>query len=197
MKMKVSLTAVCRIIFPLAGAFTFVASVCAQKRKSARRSDKAQTYFGFEEDVKKPVKLPEDVLQQLVHLNREELDRCLESDEERKAKPGDIAVYFAASEIDLNGDGRTDLIVQPNPKTFCLQRNSGIPFWIFVSGRMGYKLIYNDFAYDLGVLRTRTKGFRDIEISSHTIGENYIMTLKFDGSEYKLAQSRIEKIGEN
>jgi len=196
MKTKVSLRGVCRIIFCLAVAFSLVASVCAQKRKSVRRGE-AQTYFGFEEQVKKPVKLPEDALALLIHLNKEELDRCFESDEEKGAKPDDSSVYFAASEIDLNGDGRADLIVQPNPKTYCLQRNSGIPFWIFVNGRTGYKLVYNDFAYDLGVLRTRTKGYRDIEISSHTIGENYIMKLKFNGSEYKLAESRTEKIGEN
>src|SRR5258708_6638745 len=81
--------------------------VSAQRRRSARGS--VQTGFGPETEIKRRAHIPEDVLSFLVKENNERLQACLES----QGKPAtQIARYFAASAIDINGDGEPDLVVQ-------------------------------------------------------------------------------------
>src|SRR5438034_10995406 len=121
------------------------------QRRSVRRGAE-QILFTTETPVRRPVRLPNDVLDQLVKENGEQLQRCRESD---RSGGTDFRGYFQASELDVNGDGRRDLIVQA---TSCLIGAHSAPFWIFTNSNQrllpGYERVFMKQADYLKVLRT-------------------------------------------
>ena len=69
----------------------------------------AQTSFGSETPVRRPVALPKDVVGRLLEFEDGRLKQCLAENGEAVA---DVPKHFAASEVDVNGDGARDLVVQ-------------------------------------------------------------------------------------
>jgi hypothetical protein len=146
---------------------------------SAHGQLKPQTQFNIEEGVRKPVRVPADVLR---GLGQDEKVLPLVAD------MGDAPVpvppkWFAASAIDLNGDKRLDLVVVPrNPRLF--GANIG-PMWVFRNYGRGYALALRTDALQLEVLNTRTRGFRNIRASAATARQVFHRTYRFDGESYK------------
>jgi hypothetical protein len=160
-----------------------------QRRRT--RQAKEQTSFGSETPITRPVKLPKDVLEQLSEFDDGRLKQCQKSEFGRES---DITKHFAASAVNINNDGQQDLIVQA--QTLCFMGAHNTTFWVFakVEQRLfpGYDLIFAERADFLGVLKTSTNGYRDIETASHTALELYTTTWKFDGQKYQPRLCTIE-----
>jgi hypothetical protein len=157
-----------------------------QQQKQGKPRDE-QLHFGAEEAIRNPTSVSEEVLQ---ILRRDERNQtCLAANE----LPSDIpASWFVASEVSLNRDGLTDLVVTAaNPCLFGANIN---PFWIFHGTPRGQQLVLSVSALSLEVLDTRTKGFRDIRASAATATEVLITVYSFNGGEYRRLRSSREPI---
>lgn len=116
-----------------------------------------QTVFNLEEAVKKESAIPEAVL--AVLKSERIVDGCFKSKGAR-AREND---WFAASAIDLNGDGRLDLIVKAEDA--CLFGANQAPFWVFQNFADGYQKIFSASGLQLEVLAKKSNSFRQIKIS--------------------------------
>ena len=117
-----------------------------------------QTVFNSEEKVKKKAALPEAVV--AVLKSDKIVDGCFQT-KGKGAK--NEAEWFAASEIDLNGDGRQDLIIKAEDA--CLFGANQAPFWIFQNAPDGYQKILSANGLQLEVLTKKSNSFRQIKIS--------------------------------
>ena len=132
--------------------------------------------FESGESIKHPAKIPEAVL--LLLRQDERVQGCIGA----SGQQSDIAAWFAASAIDLNDDRQLDLVVKP--ERACLFGVNTAPFWVFRSAGKGYKLVLKTNCVGLDILRTKTKGYHDIEIGAVSAGWTYGAIYKFDGKKY-------------
>lgn len=174
-----------KILFAILLTITVVSSVPAQ-----RRSRKVQTDFGSETPLTRPIKIPGNVLAELVKLENEQLMRCNDN-----RKTG-LVKYFKASAIDINGDGLQDLIVQAGE--YCLQGAHNTPMWIFtrIGQRLapGHELIFTTRTDWLEILNSSSNGYRDIKTAGHTALEVFTTVWKFDGATYQPRACTVENL---
>jgi len=150
-------------------------ALAARVRGTIPQSRGEQSEFDAEERVQRPVRLPEAVVQRLRQDDR--VRDCLQGSDGE-----DIAPWFTASAIDLNDDGLPDLVVKP--ENACLFGANIVPFWIFRNTAKGYELLLNPYGLALKILRTGTKGYRDITIEASSATTILGATYKFDGTRY-------------
>ena len=149
--------------------------LAAQQRRQA-----TQNAFGSETPIMQPVLLPLDVLSQLSQENNERLQACLATD---GLTARELRRYFAAAQLDLDGDRRPDLLVQPGAN--CLGGAHAVPFWLFRRTADGHELAFSATADALRVLGTAARGRRDLEVSYATADGARTAVLRFDGSKYQ------------
>jgi hypothetical protein len=137
-----------------------------------------QTEFSAEyEAVKKPAKIPDDVLA----LLRQD-DRVKNALEDGKIPPGELPTsWFAASAIHLSGPGEPDLIVAAEGP---LMGADVEDFWVFCHTEHGYKLVLNVPTHNLIVKETYWKGHREIETSAETAKVFTSVLFRWDGKKY-------------
>jgi len=172
----------------LAIAFMIAAQPAIAQRKPVSR---VQISFGSETPVKRPAKIPADVLKQLLDENGEQIARC-EQFASRHFAP---EKYFVASAVDINGDGLPDLVVQAGE--FCLQGAHNTPFWIFTRlppDAGGYELVLKTQTDWLDIQKTSTNGYRDIADVGHTAVTLFTTILKFDGQKYQPRTCTVEDL---
>ena len=163
-----------------------------QTRKPTKQTVtlKEQTSFSSEGKISNRVKLPADILKQLSKYGDGRLAQCQQEEYTRKSN---VAEHFAASQINLNGDGRQDLIVQA--QTPCFMGAHNTTFWLFIDANQksaaSYKLIFDISVDFLEVLKTSTNNYRDIETASHTAVELYTIKWKFDGQKYQKGECKV------
>lgn len=134
--------------FAAAFAVLFVACVNAGAQQSV---------FDLEGDVQKEVAVPVDVIAVLKSDRR--VDACFQA----KGEGANEAEWFAASELDLNGDRKMDLIIKA--KDACLFGANQGPFWIFQKMPDGYQQILAAHGLQLAVLPKKVNSFSQIKIS--------------------------------
>lgn len=181
------------IVFVLSSAnFYGQSKKTAQIRKFTKQTAavKEQTSFSSEGVISNQVKLPADVLKQLSEYENGRLSECQRDADIRKPTS---AEHFAASKINLDGDGRQDLLVQA--QTGCFMGAHNTTFWLFVDvdrkSNARYKLVFDTAVDFLKVLKTSANGYRDIETASHTAVELYTIRWKFDGRKYVKSECRL------
>ncbi|MEJ7577578.1 MAG: hypothetical protein WKF74_11300 [Pyrinomonadaceae bacterium] len=159
-------------------------SLIASGQRRRTQQTKEQISFGSETLIKRRVRIPQNVLNQLSDFEDGYLKRCQQDEYSRQQN---IANHFAASALNINSDGQGDLIVQAQTQCFMGAHNT--TFWIFakVAQRLypGYDMIFAKRADFLGILKSSTNGYRDIETASHTTLETYTTIWKFDGQNYQ------------
>jgi hypothetical protein len=161
----------------------------ATSSASNQTKKEEQSFFGMEEEVRRPVGLPEGVLQILTK------DKYVQKNAMKNYKPTkDItASLFLASEIDLNNDNMADLVVQGSPDSGLFAAHSAA-FWVFHSTPKGYRLVLHVFAEGVWVLKTKTRGFRDIKAINGTLLETITDLYVFSGRDYTLKWSRTKNV---
>jgi hypothetical protein len=175
-----------------------------QDNSKNRHGQQEQSKFICETDidpVQRPIQLPERALRILSKDDR--VASCLEYNE---LKPEDLrADWFVASEIHLDGPNERDVIVlagdrlpdtppgEPSQNA-CLMGANTAQFWVLRETASGFVLVLSEPAHDLEVLRTRTKGFRDVRLSAATARSMTILTYRFNGRSYEIAKRTSELI---
>ena len=152
-----------------------VGEASAQTR---RRSQEAQSRFGAEVAIRRPVEIPNDVLSILREDKRNQT--CLKDGQ----SPTNItSSWFVGSRIYLNNDSGSALVV--TARNTCLYGVNLVPFWVFRNEPQGHELVLRVSALGLDVLNTKTNNYRDIRASAATARSVHTAIFKFDGKEYR------------
>jgi hypothetical protein len=146
--------------------------------QSNSKIKREQSSFSVEREPKRPVNVPDDVL---------EILRQDEGNQKRLVNGPIPASWFAASEIHLNDDDLADLVVMANNPRL-LGANIG-PYWLFRNTPHGYELVLRESALILDVLTVRTKGYRDVRLVALSAKEKFTVLYRFNGNEYEIARS--------
>jgi hypothetical protein len=152
--------------------------------------------------VKRPVEIPEGGLEVL--RNTERIRRCLKTG---RLKPEEVpSSWFVGSEIHLDGSNEVDLVVLPNvpkivahdfppnldPGVCQLGAHTG-PFWVLRNSGGHFELLLETNVQFLGVMDSKTKGFRDIRGDTGFVDGIDSITYRFDGTRYKAAERHQER----
>lgn len=138
-----------------------------------------QTRFGLEEPVKRPARIPADVLRL---LGRDERVQARLADE--STRPLQVpARWFAASVIQLNNDRLPDLVVKAEDAGL-FGANIG-PFWVFRNTGRGYALALRVDTLGLEVLPGRTRGYRNIRTQAASARQVFTRNFAFNGRSYR------------
>jgi hypothetical protein len=139
----------------------------------------AQTNFYLDEQFNPQAKIPND----LVLLLRDEIKQMCPSASVNQNT--DVNSWFSASRINL-GHRRSAFILKSGKS--CLTGADNKWFWIFLRTARGYQLVLTGGTISLWVLKSTTRGLRDIETNVATARTNYRNLYKFNGSVYKTYQ---------
>ena len=143
-----------------------------------------QTHFDLEGNVNVPIKMPSQVLATLSQDRTVLASRC----ERDKESPDQFpAQLFEVSAIQLDGPNEIDLLVKA--KDGCLFGANIGPFWIFRNTVNGYSNVLEVHALGLDILPERTQGIRNIRAGAVVSGKPAAITFKFDGRNYRRADS--------
>lgn len=142
-----------KILNPLSLALAIL--ICAAV--SANAQTKVQTVFNLESEMRKQVSIPAAVI--AILKSDERVGGCFE----KKGAGANESKWFAASAIDLNGDGRDDLVIKA--AAACLYGANQGPFWIFANLTDGYQKILTADGLQLAVLPKKSNSFNQIKIS--------------------------------
>jgi hypothetical protein len=110
---------------------------------------------------------------------------------------GGIASLFCAESVDLDRDGKQDLLIHQADVegAFCTAQNC--PVWAYRRTGNGYKMLMDDvggYISPIEALKTSTNGFRDIRTMQHSSAvEHEITVFKFDGNKYRARVCTTEK----
>jgi hypothetical protein len=177
-------------ILPLLLLFVCGIRLYAQAEHHTKESQE-QTDFGVEDKFQRPVPLPADALQSL-RASKNPDDLLQECAENEGITPAEIpASWFVASEIRLS---RTSSALIVRGEHECLRGAHIAQFWALEKTKAGYRIIFRGRADGMGVLATRTNGYRDLELLIVTQAGAYVEYVKFGYSkgEYRVAGSRME-----
>lgn len=116
----------------------------------------AQTIFNIEESVNKSVAIPSDVI--AILKSDQIVDVCFQE----KGTTANETEWFEASEIDLNGDNRFDLVVKARDS--CLLGANQGPFWIFQNRADGWLKIFSASGTELTILPRKSNSFSQIKL---------------------------------
>lgn len=148
-----------------------------------------QTVFDLEEDVRKEADIPADVI--AILKSDESVDACFKL----KGENVNEAEWFAASEIDLNGDERKDLVIKA--KDACLFGANQGPFWIFQNRPDGFLKILSANGLQLRVLPKKSNSFNEIEVSKVITMKPFSQTYIFKSEKYQIAESFKQVVGQD
>ena len=159
------------VVSVLAGVVSLVAIGCAVSVEStsaegtASAQDTAQT-------------VAKAVLQEMVR------DGSLAGDCAKSSRDGEEVV--SATLIDLNGDGQPEYEVSGNPGCACLGARRCAK-WVYQRTPDGYRQILDMVQPDagIGLRRTRTNGYADLEVVGWVGQEALREAFRFDGREYR------------
>lgn len=93
---------------------------------------------------------------------------------------------FEAAAVDLAKHGKTDFVVT---NSVFNGANTG-PFWVFLKTNQGYKLVLFVTSLDLTIMKSRTKGLRNISAGTATAMSSNVDVYKFTGKKYRFAFSK-------
>jgi hypothetical protein len=119
-----------------------------------------------------------------VEMPPNEQEQALREAEHRE---GGISSIFCAEAVDLNRDGRRDLLIHNAAGLYCGGMHN-CTVWVYRRMNKGYQMLLEDeggYLLPIIALRTSTNGYRDIRVQYHD-GANYEITIyKFDGRRYR------------
>jgi hypothetical protein len=108
-------------------------------------------------------------------------DIALEAEQPVRA----IAAEMPIKLVDLNGDGKPEILAQAAGTKSGCSPTGNCPFWVFQRVIGGYSLLLGSEAQIFRVQSNSTNGFRDIVLSRHSSAfESEVTEYKFNGTSY-------------
>lgn len=108
-------------------------------------------------------------------------DIALEAEQPVRA----IAAEMPIKLVDLNGDGKPEIVAQASGTKSGCSPTGNCPFWLFQRVTGGYSVLLDSEAQIFRVQANSTNGFRDIVLSRHSSAfESEVTEYKFNGSSY-------------
>jgi hypothetical protein len=110
-----------------------------------------------------------------------------------------LEYWFIASGIHLDGPDETDLVVVPSfrgKESMCFESVEAIGwFWILRKAGERYQLVLKTRGNGLEVLKTKNKGFRNIQTGTLGQAGRFIPTVRFgfDGKAYRKYSKRTQE----
>lgn len=184
--------------------FVTVSMCIARGQNSTNDQKQEQTAFDAEPDldvmhISKPAEIPEGALQVLRDLSRRPADCLKDSSVTPEQVP---ASWFIASAVHLNGPNEVDLVVLLNEPAIadpkipggCMLPANGNYFWVLGPGSANgkYSLLLESYGHRLEVLKSRTNGYRDIQIGAVNLRGSTTALYKFTVQQYQLAAKKTE-----
>ncbi len=152
----------------------------AQRAPKSRRHIAEQREFSVEEHPDRPAKIPDEIL--LLLKRDEQVRRCLQDSSNGSAK---MRTWFQASAVRLSNGGSPDFVVQDSDNApLCLMGANIAPIWVFRHAGNKYELALKAHTHNLNILRTRSRGYRDISIEAPTAVKILAASYKFNGKRY-------------
>ena len=97
-----------------------------------------------------------------------------------------VAAETRVKYIDLNGDGKPEVIAQAGGEVSGCSPTGNCPFWILHRRGTSYEILLEGEAQTFTIQRTRTKGYSDVVLSRHgSAFESEARTYIFDGEFYR------------
>jgi hypothetical protein len=97
-----------------------------------------------------------------------------------------VAAETRIKYIDLNGDGKPEVVAQAGGERSGCSPTGNCPFWIFHRQGESYEILLEGEGQTFAVQRTRTKGLLDIVLSRHgSAFDSEARTYSFDGESYR------------
>lgn len=97
----------------------------------------------------------------------------------------DLRSWFVGSRITLKRD-RLAFIVRASGERYCLTGTDNVWFWVFLKTDRGYRRVLSGHTLLVDVLKSKSRGLRDIETNVATARTNYRKFYRFDGTVYKM-----------
>jgi hypothetical protein len=108
-------------------------------------------------------------------------DIALEAEQSVRA----IAAEMPIKLVDLNGDGKLEIVAQAAGTKSGCSPTGNCPFWVFQRVLGGYSVLLDSEAQIFRVQSNSTNGFRDIVLSRHSSAfESEVTEYKFNGTSY-------------
>lgn len=145
-------------------------------------------------------KVPQDLARQLLTQAFKSMETP--QDEQNKIThdvegKGGLASLFCAQSVDLNQDGKQDLLIHQADVegAFCTAQNC--PVWAYARTSDGYKMLLEatgGYITPIMALKSSTNGYRDIRTYEHSSAVEHEITIyKFDGKAYRASVCTTEK----
>lgn len=97
-----------------------------------------------------------------------------------------VAAETRIKYIDLNGDGKPEVVAQAGGEESGCSPTGNCPFWILHRQGESYEILLDGEAQTFAVQRTRTKGYLDLVLSRHDSAfESEARPYTFDGEFYR------------
>ena len=142
---------------------------------AAQRRVARQTEFGMDTPIRRKVRVPGYVLQQMMEaIRRQGYTVTAET-------VADIASEARGSLVNLDDDGRDDLLVQGDPGA------NITGFWLFRNAGRRWGLVLYAVAHNLTIKRGLTRGYHDVEVVALSAAKGWGANYEFDGTRYKPA----------
>ena len=97
----------------------------------------------------------------------------------------ELLTYLTAKTIDLNNDKQVEYIVEGEDMGKCISGNKFHSIWVYRKTKSGFEMILGSSSTRITVLKTSTKGYKNIKETSVDGRDTYTRTYKFDGSKYQ------------
>jgi len=139
------------------------------------KSTPEQTDFGADSELERPIPVPEAALKALRNA--------------LQATPDELpAEQLRGSEVHLGGSTEADLIVP------VIGGGHAAFFYILRPTSVGYQLIFDSGGDSMTVLRTRSHGYRDLQVEGLTMAGKNVTTAiyRFDGHKYVMTSEKTE-----
>jgi hypothetical protein len=166
----------------LAGVAT---NLAAKQKPPSEASQHEQTHFSVEEDPKRVVALPEEVLDLLM------ADEFVVREKSCAKKTDLPSSLFVTTEIHLDGNEQPDFVILGRG---CVMGANIDPIWIVEKTPQGFRVILNCASHDLTILPTKTHGYHDLRSVSASANTISITTWKFDGQKYVPTKRDLEPV---
>src|SRR5947207_1544527 len=144
---------------------------------------------GCSSSIKVPPDLASQLLRQafkLMETPQDEQGQITRAAEKRK---GGVASLFCAEAVDLDKDGKKDLLIHQADVegAFCTSQNC--PVWAYHRANDSYKMLLETtggYISPITALNTSTNGYRDIRTYEHNSAVEHEITIyQFDGRDYR------------